>query len=127
MRHLAAFVLACLLVSGCASAGNEAVRNETPVSVAQKITKGLSTKETVLGFYGAPSSTSFTDSGNEIWNYEHIYATAQAINFVPVVSIFARGEDVQKNLIVFFFDKNGVVQNYTVSRSQSEIHRGIGS
>jgi outer membrane protein assembly factor BamE (lipoprotein component of BamABCDE complex) len=88
-----------------------------------RIIKGQSTKNDVKAAYGDPSSTSFTDSGNELWNYEYAKATPKGANFIPIVGIFAGGMDVDKKQMVFFFDKAGIVQNFTVSAAKTETLR----
>lgn len=119
-------ILLVLLVSGCASSGNEKVRTETMESVASKVVKGQTTKDQVKALYGEPGSVSLTDNGSEVWKYEYAHATAKAVNFVPVVGLFAGGADVNKNEVVFIFDSHNIMQNYTVHASQSETHRGGG-
>ena len=126
MRFSGACILLAVL-SSCGSTGNERIRNETDTTLSREITKGASTKAQVRQILGDPSHVSFTDSGNEIWTYEHVIATDKAINYVPVVNWFARGQDLDKKEVVVLFDKVGIVQNYTISVSQSEVRRGIGS
>lgn len=116
-----------LILTGCASVGNERIRNVSQKELSSKVVKGVTTKAQVREYLGAADSTSFTDSGNEIWRYAHVKATAKPINFVPVVSIFKSGTNEEKKEIVFFFDKNGVVQNYTMSETKGESRQGIGS
>jgi len=74
--------------------------------------------------YGEPASVSLTDGGNEVWNYSYSHATIKAATLIPVVGIFAGGSDVNKNEVVFLFDSKGVLQNYTVHASQTEVHNG---
>jgi outer membrane protein assembly factor BamE (lipoprotein component of BamABCDE complex) len=126
MKVFAAAVAVALTLSGCASSGNEKVRTETMDTVGTKVTKGVTTMDRVKALYGEPSSVSLTDGGNEVWKYEYAHATAKAVNFVPVVGLFAGGADVNKNEVVFLFDSKRVVQNFTVHASQSETHRGGG-
>lgn len=116
-----------LAITGCASVGNERIRNISQEDLSSKIVKGVTTKAQVREYLGAADFTSFTDSGNEIWRYAHVKATAKPINFVPIVSVFASGSNEEKKEIVFFFDKNGVVQNYTMSETKGESRQGIGS
>lgn len=115
---------ALLLVSACASSGNEKVRTETMDTVAAKVTKGVTTKDQVKALYGEPGNVSLTDMGSEVWTYTYAHATAKAVNFVPIVGLFEGGADVNKNEVVFIFDKNNILQNFTVHASQSETHRG---
>jgi outer membrane protein assembly factor BamE (lipoprotein component of BamABCDE complex) len=121
-----AILAVAVVVSGCASAGNEKVRTETMDTVATKVTKGVTTKVQVKTLYGEPNSVSLTDAGSEVWHYEYSHATVKAVNFVPIVGMFAGGADVNKNEVVFIFDKDSIMQNYTVHASQSETHRGGG-
>jgi len=116
---------ALFALASCASSGNQVLKDQTTDTVAAKITKGTSSKNDVKVAFGDPTSTSFTDGGNEIWNYAYAKATAKAVNFVPIVGIFAGGADVDKKTLVILFDDTGVVKNYTLSSSQEEVKRGL--
>jgi outer membrane protein assembly factor BamE (lipoprotein component of BamABCDE complex) len=124
MKKLITTIAMVLLVAACASSGNEKVRTETMDTVGQKVTKGKSTKADVKQLYGEPGSVSLTDGGGEVWHYAYAHATANGASYIPIVGIFAGGADVAKNEVVFIFDKNDVMQNYTVHASQSVVHRG---
>jgi len=124
MRSSIVFMLLLLLV-GCASSGNEKVRNETKENLEQQIQKGKSSKQNVQDLFGDPDEISFTDSGNEIWRFRHSVATSKPINFVPYANIFSHGMDVKNKMIVFMFDKKGIVQNYTFSDSKNEVKNGL--
>ena len=116
---------ALFALASCASAGNQVLKDQNADTVATKITKGTSTKNDVKAAFGDPTSTSFTDGGNEIWNYTYAKATAKAVNFVPIVGIFAGGSDVDKKTLVVLFTDGGIVKNYTISSSQEEVKRGL--
>jgi len=95
-------------------------------TVGTKVVKGTTTKDQVRSLYGEPTAVSLTDAGSEVWTYEYAHATANAASFVPIVGMFAGGSNVNKNEVVFIFDKNNVMQNYTVHASQTEVRRGGG-
>lgn len=114
-----------LTVAGCASIGNENLRNESQASIEQKITKGKTTKAEVSAALGSPDETSFTDSGNEIWKYRHVVSTIKASSLIPVVSLFAAGSDQDKKEVVVLFDKTGIVTNYTFSATKGEVRQGV--
>lgn len=122
--RLLAILLVVLSVSACASGGNEKVKDETISSVGTKVKKGVTTETQVKALYGEPTNVSLTDGGSEVWTYEYSHVSAKAVNFVPIVNFFAAGHDVDKNQVVFIFDKDKVMQNYTVHASQSEVHVG---
>lgn len=123
MKKYVLLVVAVLL-AGCASAGNEKVRTETMESLGSKVTKGTTTKDQVKQLYGEPTHVSLTDGGSEVWTYEYAHVTPKAANFVPIVNFFAAGNDVSKNEVVFIFDKDSVMQNYTVHASETETRIG---
>jgi len=116
----------CMVVvlGGCASAGNMALKNESEASVATKIVEGKTTKQEIVAAYGQPTQTTFTDGGNQIWTYRYAYATPKAVNFVPIVGIFAGGADIQSKELVVMFDKNDVVAKFSMRESQQEVSRG---
>lgn len=118
------FVIVAAL-AGCASVGNQQLRNETQESLSQKIEKGVSTKADVQARLGSADNTSFTDAGNEIWTYRHIRSTAKAVNYIPVANWFAGGSNQDKRELVVLFDENGVVKNYTYSATQGEVRTGV--
>ena len=113
------------LVSGCASAGSAALKDETEASVSQKLTEGKTTKSDVRAMFGSPGSTSFTDSGLEIWTYERAKMHADAVNFIPVVDLFGTSHSGIKKQLVILFDKDGVVKRYSMSESPETIKTGI--
>jgi len=114
-----------VLVSGCASAGNQRLKDQTQSSVASQLTEGTTTKFQVEANLGSPNAVSFTDSGNEIWVYRYAHATSHAQNFIPVVNLFSRGEDVNVKELVILFNKDGVVTKYKMRETQSEVKAGI--
>lgn len=109
-----------LFLGGCASGGNTAIKEETAQSVASKLIHGRTTKNQVRALYGDPYSTSFTDSGNEIWKYHFKKAHLKASSFVPVVRLFASGSKEKKKELVVLFNKRGIVQKHSMSTSDIE-------
>lgn len=124
MRLKFVVIGALLLLSACASGGNESVKDETMESVSSKVTKGVTTEDKVRALFGEPTNVSLTDGGSDVWTYEYTHAYVKAVSFVPVVGWFAGGHDVDKNQVVFLFDKGKVLQNYTVHAVQNYVHNG---
>ena len=121
---IAAMVLATALTA-CASTGNSALKMESASTLADKIVKGQTTQTQVREMLGSPTSTDFTDSGNQIWRYSYAEAQAMGRNFIPFVSMFSSGANVQSKQLVLFFDQGGVVQNYSMEESKSATKHGI--
>ena len=110
-------------LGGCATAGNEKMKDQTQASIAAQITEGK-TKDEVKSALGNATSVSFTDSGKEIWTYKHMRASPKAVNFIPVVNLFARGEDVKTKEVVILFEGN-VVTKYTMRETDDQVKQGL--
>jgi hypothetical protein len=117
--------LSCVLLSGCASVGNESIADATPESVSGQLIKGRTTQQHVREVYGDPATTSFTDSGNEIWEYDFSRMHSKPTNFIPYVSLIQSGAEGDKKSLVVFFDRSKVVQQYTISSSKVDISQGL--
>jgi len=117
--------LSFVLLGGCASVGNESIADATPESVSAQLIKGKTTQADVRGVYGDPAKTSFTDSGNEIWEYNFSRMHSKPTNFVPYVSLIHSGAEGDKKSLVIFFDRGKVVRQYTISSSKVDISQGL--
>ena len=117
---------AAALLTGCATVGNERLESSTQSSVQGQLQEGKTTKQEVQDAFGAPNKTAFTESGLEIWTYELAHATPHAINFVPIVGIFAHGADVRKKTLTVLFDNGGLVKKYTFAETTDVARGGIG-
>jgi outer membrane protein assembly factor BamE (lipoprotein component of BamABCDE complex) len=113
------------LLSGCASVGNESIADATPESVSAQLIKGKTTQDNVRGLYGDPAKTSFTDSGNETWEYDFSRMHSKPTNFIPYVNLIHSSAEGDKKSLVIFFDKSKVVRQYTVSSSKVDVSQGL--
>jgi outer membrane protein assembly factor BamE (lipoprotein component of BamABCDE complex) len=113
------------LLSGCASVGNESIADATPESVSAQLIKGKTTQDNVRGLYGDPARTSFTDSGNETWEYDFSRMHSKPTNFIPYVNLIHSGAEGDKKSLVIFFDKSKIVRQYTVSSSKVDVSQGL--
>jgi hypothetical protein len=117
--------LSSALLSGCASVGNESIADATPESVSAQLIKGRTTQQNVRGLYGDPAKTSFTDSGNETWEYDFSRMHSKPTNFIPYVNLIHSGAEGDKKSLVIFFDRSKVVQQYTISSSKVDVSQGL--
>ena len=117
--------LSCAFLAGCASSGNESIADASAQTVSEQIVKGRTTQAQVRQLYGDPMKTSFTDSGNESWEYEFSRMRSKPINFVPYVNVIYSGAEGDKKSLVIFFNKGKVVQQYTISSSKVDVSRGL--
>lgn len=113
------------LVSGCASTGNESIRAESGDTIKSKIVEGQTTQSQVQSLFGSPTSTSFTDSGLEIWTYSFTKMSADAISYIPIVNIFGASSSGTRKSLVVMFDKKNVVQRYSIKESDVTQKTGL--
>jgi outer membrane protein assembly factor BamE (lipoprotein component of BamABCDE complex) len=117
--------LSSALLSGCASVGNERIADASSQTVSEQLVKGRTTQSQVRELYGDPAKSSFTDSGNEIWEYEFSRLHSKPTNFIPYVSLIHSGAEGDKKSLVIFFNKSKVVQQFTLNSSKVDISQGL--
>lgn len=117
--------LSLVLLGGCASVGNESIADASQESVSAQLVKGKTTQEQVRGLYGDPAKISFTDSGNEIWEYDFSRVHSKPQNFIPYVNLISSGAEGDKKSLVIFFDKSKIVRQYTISSSKVDVSQGL--
>jgi hypothetical protein len=128
MKKLLVFggiVVSSMLATGCASVGNESLRKESEVSVAQKIVQGKTTKNEIKGMFGSPTKTTFTDGGLEIWNYDFSNVSADAVSYVPIVNLFGASASGKKKELVVMYDQADVVKRFAMSESDVTQKTGL--
>ena len=117
--------LSSAFLSGCASVGNERIADASLQTVSEQLVKGKTTQEHVRQLYGDPVKTSFTDSGNETWEYEFSRLHSKPTNFIPYVNLIYSGAEGDKKSLVIFFDRSKIVQQYTISSSKVDVSQGL--
>ncbi len=122
---IAPVLLLGALAAGCASVGNEQLRNETETSIQGKIIEGKTTKSQIRATFGSPLKTTFTDGGLEVATYEFTNVSADAISYVPIVNLFGASASGKKKELVVLFDKSGFVQRYSMSESDVKQKTGL--
>ncbi len=124
-----AFVCVTALISaglgGCSSQGNQQIDKLTPAQVSQTIIRGHTTEAQVKAQLGGPLKVTFTDSGNQQWEYNYTKLHLTATDFMPVINVLETNVRGTKKSLVILFDKRGVVRNYSLTCSRVYKHRGI--
>ncbi|MDO9382150.1 MAG: hypothetical protein Q7T86_04735 [Hyphomicrobiaceae bacterium] len=117
--------ITAMALGGCASSGNTSIADATGSTVAAQIVKGKTSQADVRRMYGDPLKTSFTSNGKESWEYEFARMQSKPTNFIPYVNLVHSGAEGEKKSLVFFFDTNKIVQDYTMSTSKVDESRGL--
>lgn len=119
----AIFIVAFLL-SGCSSAGNQSLRNETSQSLQSKIIKNKTTKSEIITALGEPDTRTTLDSGNEEWTYSMDNNQFDATTFIPVVGLLTGGAQTQAKTLEIEF-KGETVSKWSFSENNSRMNTGL--
>ncbi|MEO1303979.1 MAG: hypothetical protein AAFV37_03310 [Pseudomonadota bacterium] len=115
---------AIVVLGGCVSAGNAALKDVTNETLSEELKEGMSMAE-VRSALGDPIDVSFTDGGLSIWNYERVEAQMTAESFIPIVGLFTSGVEGTKTQLVILFDEEDKVRKFTLSDSDYESKSGL--
>ncbi|HCR16121.1 MAG TPA: hypothetical protein DIU35_01450 [Candidatus Latescibacteria bacterium] len=125
MKRYTILLIPCLLLSGCSSTGNRALKNETEQSISQKILEGKTTKAEIQSMLGSPLSTSFTDGGLVIWTFKFSQTQVKASTFIPIVYLFSSGTKGTIKELKILFDDEDIVKKFSMTESKTETKAGL--
>ncbi len=112
-------VAAVALLGGCATSGNEHLKNQTSSTIHESIFEGVTTKDLIRASMGEATTVTFTDGGNEVWTYRYDRSVPQLHSFIPYVNLVSQVADVKSKELVVMFDKNNVVSKYVMREVSS--------
>lgn len=95
-----------ILLAGCAQVGNQEIKSDANVS---RIQAGMTKKADVRSAVGEPTKITFTDSGEEIWDYKFESYQATTQQFIPFIGPLFAGE-VDEHSLTVRFRPDGVVK-----------------
>lgn len=116
--------LCVVILAACSSSGVRKLEGETTESLASKIQIGQTRKADVLAMMGAPTRTTFTDSGLEVISYEFRHLTPRARNFIPY-NVFSHVHDGQKKELTVLFDASGTVSKFVLNEADIQKRWGL--
>jgi len=122
---LLAGLVAVLILSGCASSGNQTLKDETEFTVSAKVVEGETTAAEIKAMFGSPYETTYTDSGLLIWKFRLDDLKSDAINYIPIVNWFGSSVSGTRKELVVLFDENDVVRRSNMSESEVKTKTGI--
>jgi hypothetical protein len=118
-------LVSVLILSGCASSGNESLKEETELTVSAKVVEGQTTAAEIKAMFGSPYETTYTDSGSLIWKFRLDDLKSDAINYIPIVNWFGSSVSGTRKELVVLFDENDVVKRSNMSESAVKTKTGI--
>ena len=128
IKNIIAILFLSVLITNCASVGNESLVGQKAENVNSAIVKGKTTMTEIKSIYGDPYETSFTATGTLIYKYR--YDDTSTMNAKTVASVLftyglagSKMEGTRLELVVLF-DESDIVKNYNFSTS--EIDGGTG-
>ncbi len=113
-------ILTMILVAGCASSGTKVTDQQ-----AQKYVNGVTTKDQIISDLGKPDSMTKLADGTSSISYMHVSASANAVNFVPVVGLLAGGAKSTTDTVTFNFDTQLKLVSYTSTTGSQDVSTGL--
>jgi outer membrane protein assembly factor BamE (lipoprotein component of BamABCDE complex) len=112
------------LFAGCTTVGNTALAKETSQTIKQKITEGVTTKQTIINLLGAPTETTFTEGGQEVIKYAYQRIKPKIQNFIPY-NFVSQVSDAKNKELVILLNNDNVVQKVVMNESKEQIRWGV--
>tara|TARA_B100001248_G_C27350000_1_gene440831 strand:+ start:219 stop:629 length:411 start_codon:yes stop_codon:yes gene_type:complete len=125
MKQLFYFLAIFIFIAGCASTGNQTLKEETEASVSAKIINNVTTQAEIKAMFGSPYQTTYTDGGLEIWKYQLDNLKADAINYVPIVNFFGSSMSGTRKELVILFNDDGTVKRNSMAESAVSTKSGL--
>ena len=122
MRFLAPFVLILIsfILVGCATVGTKIDQDKL-----SQIKEGITTKQEVINLLGKPYMVTLTSDGKTMFMYQYVKASNRAVNFVPVVDLFAGGMDMNQQMLQVLIGKDDKVEKYIFNDNTTPINSGL--
>ena len=114
MKRIIMACAAVAMLSGCAASGVQVTEQQV-----QAFQKGKTTYPEVVARLGQPNANSIDSKGTRTIAYIYSEASTRPESFIPYIGGFIGGVDMRSNVVTFMFDKNGVLQEYAASSSQT--------
>jgi len=113
---------AIAVLAACAAAGVKVSDEQVA-----KLTKGQTTYAQVIASLGRPTSEITRSDGSRFVVYSYAQTQVRGSTFIPIVGAFAGGGDTSSQAVVLTFDRTGVLQDYTSSKTQIGSGTGLSS
>lgn len=107
-------IFTALMMTGCVASGVRVTEEQVT-----QFEKGKSTYSDVVGKLGQPTSMVLTSTGLRVVTYSYVEAAARPATFIPIVGPLVGGADARSNVVMFMFDRDGILANYSTSSSQT--------
>lgn len=107
-------------LTACASHGTKVNAEQ-----ATKFIKGKTTHAEVITKLGKPDSTSISSDGGKTVSYIYSQSQASLISYVPVIGSLVGGMETEGSIATFSFNKKGLLTDYSVTESGSDVNTGV--
>jgi outer membrane protein assembly factor BamE (lipoprotein component of BamABCDE complex) len=122
LGKLLPLILLIVWLAGCVSSGRKIDQ-----SAADKIEKGITTRDQVINLIGSPDRITRTGNGDTIYMYNYMRIAAKPASFIPYVGLFVGGSNLQHQMYMVTFGPDGVVKDYLSTYGASESDRGLAT
>jgi outer membrane protein assembly factor BamE (lipoprotein component of BamABCDE complex) len=101
------------------------VGHQIDQAAADRIEAGKTTKEGVIRYIGSPDQIITRSTGDTMFMYSYVRASAKPATFIPLVGPFVGGSNVQHQSYIITFGSDGIVKE--VTKTQGGTDSGVGA
>jgi outer membrane protein assembly factor BamE (lipoprotein component of BamABCDE complex) len=120
MKKFFLYLVILSLLSGCVSVGRKIDQ-----AAADKIEKGKTTQQEVIGLIGSPDRITRRASGDTVFMYNYTRATAKPATFIPLFGPLVGGANIQSQMFLVTFGPDGLVKDYLSTYGATETDQGL--
>ncbi len=114
-RYMILAAAIVFLLGACVHSGRKIEPNQLA-----KIQEGKTTKNEVIGLLGAPAASGKNSDGTSEIVYMYATSEADGKSYIPFAGPFIGTQTHESETVNITFDRNDVVQKYTVSKSSGQ-------
>jgi hypothetical protein len=104
-----------------------ALRTHVTAEQASASQVGVTTEADVIAKLGDPNMVSTNPDGTKIDTYMHVASSANAVNYIPVVGLFAGGAKSSSETVNFTFDSHNILKSTSSNRTNVNVNTGLAN
>lgn len=90
------------------------------------IKEGTSTKVDIFDSFGQPADVNYFENSESVWVYYAVSMTVSGATYIPLIGIFAGGNNSNTQISKFYFDSNNTLLKVETSSKTQYVNQWVG-
>ena len=113
-----------LIVSSCAT--NFGASQTQDFGRYLSVKEGESSKTDIFDTFGQPGDVNYFENSESVWVYYAVSMTISGATYIPIVGLFAGGNNSNTQISKFFFDPNGILIKVETASKTQYVNQWVG-